>query len=121
MSYEPKSVVMRRRRDQILAALREHGEMTTTELCTAIGFDTLERDSPYPLHCDSCGRAHHGPIKRRVTSAALQGTLVGMTRAGEVLRGDAPAPKWPCTLAWSIGPDAPEPVDLSELEQMLDA
>lgn len=113
--YEPQTTRTRWVRDQIIGALREHRELSTTQLATAIGF------MPWPvgeneMTCDECKRRHNGIVKRRITSAHLQPTMTSMERHDEIVRW---RPETDALWRWSLGDDAPAPVDLSEIEALL--
>jgi hypothetical protein len=115
MAYHPKTVRTRWVRDAVLAALREHEQLNTTKLCEAIGSLTVGHIG-VPQWCVKCRGVHDGPVQWNVTSQIIQPTLTSMERHDEIARYRRhPADLW----IWYLGPQAPAPVDVDELEALL--
>lgn len=115
MSYEPQTVRTRWIRDLIISALREHERLNTTQLAKVIGFLPMDCGTT-KAWCDACQRNHDGLVKRRVTSAHLQPTMVAMERHDEITRWrEHPSDIW----VWALGAGAPDAVDVDELERDL--
>ena len=115
MGYQPQTLHTRRIRDAILSALREHVELSTTELADAIGWMQVAYGRA-EAWCESCREPHPGPVKRRMNSATIQPTMVAMERHDEIVRWrDHPSQIW----RWRLGEGAPAQIDVSELEALL--
>lgn len=128
MAYQPKTPMTRWLREQIVAALREHGELNTSELCEAVGWRAMPL-TPGNAWCDKCRTAHRPnhpiPLQRdphdglrfvQLSSPALQPTMTGMERNGELVRRRFHSSDiW----RWSLGDEAPESIDVTELEALI--
>jgi hypothetical protein len=126
--YHPQTPLTRWLHEHILAALREHGELNTTELGEALGWRALPLTMAN-CWCVRCGCGHRpthpDPAKRdphdgvrflRMNSAVMQPTMTAMEKAGELVRRRfATNDIW----RWSLGPDAPATIDVDDLEALL--
>lgn len=115
MPYEPQTVRTRWVRDQILAALREHRELNTTELANALGFLPFAV-AGNTMWCDGCRSQHTGVVKRRVTSQVIQPTMTSMEKHDEIQRW---RPSTDAIWRWQLGVGVPAVIDLSEVEASL--
>lgn len=119
MAYEPRTTRGQWVRDQVLAALREHGPLNTSTLAKVIGYrvDPGPTDpGSYPPFCSACRKHHPYPVKRPVDAVMLQPTTTVMLRHGELVRARRhTADIW----TWGLGPNAPAAVDLSDFVSLL--
>lgn len=116
MPYEPKTPRTRWVRDAVVAALREHGRLNTSQLAEALGFVPLLVTPGKTNWCDDCMRSHGDVVKRKINSQVIQPTLTSMERHDEVNRfRRRTSDIW----TWTLGTHAPAPIDLSEFEALL--
>lgn len=114
--YEPKTPRTRWVRDAVIAALREHGRLNTTELTQQLGYLVLYVTPGKLNWCDHCQTSHGGIVKRRVTSQVIQPTMTSMERHNEIERHrERPS----AIYTWALGDGAPAAIDLSEFEALL--
>lgn len=114
--YEPKTPRTRWVRDAVVAALREHGRLNTTQLAEALGYVPLLVTPGKTNWCDACMKSHGDVVKRKINSQVIQPTLTSMERHDEVARYRKNT--WDI-YTWMLGAKAPPAVDLSEFEALL--
>ena len=116
MPYEPKTPRTRWVRDAVVAALREHGRLNTTQLAEALGYVPLLVSTGKTNWCDACMKSHGDVVKRKINSQVIQPTLTSMERHDEVNRFRQHASD---IYTWVLGDGAPPAIDLSEIEALL--